>query len=604
VAYPPITRNTQVRITLCSRVERCTITDVLSRRRGICCFRRGERCLYSRGRCPAEWIEMEHTIAHVQSGSRQIESPTEYSQLRIGLFAPPLVEPFQPSLSLPYLAAQLRSNGFSPACHNLSSLFYVWLFRRVRIESMARYRSLSDAIGVLRDTVRFFDPEVYHDALHTLEDFTITIAGRDSLPYTLYPESRPSAVVASADYRALVDAMGNTLLERFLEDYIGFTLRLESFDVIAFSATNAFQLASSLFIGRALKRAGIPAHVILGGHAVSLGGLNLVADNELSACVDSVVLQGGADVFSRVCRDLVAHRARRVYTAKDIEIGFDDKGFPTDKPYELVLQRDIDDLYLSPHQVFSIYSALGCSFGACTFCGSNRENAEYVPRQISVMLDEMQSLKQRYGIIRFNICDNNFDPTRAQYFCDELEHRQEKFFWQCTSRVYNTLNPPLLRRMRRNGCVLMNIGLESANDRILRMMRKGYSVDHAEQLMLNMAEAGMALHTYVICGFPTESEAESENTLAFLKKHIRRCHSVYFQDYEAQLATKVFADALGTGTEGYCASRMIDGLLDDASIRDDFAANGNLLRRKGYPFVEDHNFLYLVQGLTDGRSHG
>ena len=538
---------------------------------------------------------MEQTIRTVQSSSRQPELPTDPSKLTIGLFAPPLVEPFQPSLSLPYLAAQMRANGFSPVCHNLSSLFYMWLFRRVRFESMTRYQRLNDAIEVLRDTVRFFDPEAYRESLQALEDFAMAAGRHDGLPYTLYPESHPSAVVASADYRELVHAMGDTLLERFLQDYVGFTLRLESYDVIAFSATNAFQLASSLFIGRALKHAGVRAHLILGGHAVSLAGTNLAADEAISGCIDSMVLQGGADVFLRVCRYLVRRTPRRIYAAGDVEIGLDSKGFPTDRPYDLVLQRDIEDLYLSPNQVFSIYSALGCSFGACTFCGSNRANADYVPRQVAVMLDEMQALKQRYGITCFNICDNNFDPERAKYFCEALEQRQETVYWQCTSRVYDTLDRPLLQRMRQNGCVLMNVGLESANDRILRLMRKGYTVAHAEQVMINMSEAGMALHTYVICSFPTETPEESENTLAFLKKHMQHCHSVYFQDYEAQLATKVFADALGTTSEGYPASRMIGALMADASIQQDFVANGNLLRRKGYPFIEDHNFLYLVR---------
>ena len=202
-----------------------------------------------------------------------------------------------------------------------------WLFRRVRMESMERYRVLSDAIGVLRDPQRFFDSDLYHDSLKTLEEFILTIAEGDGLPYTLYPESRPSAIVASADYRALVGAMEGTLLERFLQDYIGFTLRLELYDVIAFSATNSFQLASSLFIGRALKRAGVRAHLVLGGHAVSLAGPNLIEDKELSGCIDSIVVQGGADVFCRVCRDVTTLRARPVYSSHDIQIGFDDKGF-------------------------------------------------------------------------------------------------------------------------------------------------------------------------------------------------------------------------------------------------------------------------------------
>ena len=513
-----------------------------------------------------------------------------------------MVEPFQPSLSLPYLASQLRSGGFSPSCHNLSSLFYVWLFRRMRIEDMAQYQVLSEAVAALRNPAQFFDAAQYHRALQALEDFTADAARRDGLPYTLYPESRPSVIVSTANYRALLSAMENTLLERFLYDYIGFTLRLEAYDVIAFSATNAFQLAASLFISRALKRAGVRAHVVLGGHAVSLAGNNLVEDRDLSGSVDSIVLEGGADILSKIATELVAGNPRRVYAGNDVQIGIDTKGFPTDKPYDLVLQRDIDDLYLSPYQVFSIYSALGCSYGACTFCGSNRENTDYVPRQIAVMLDEMESLTQRYGITPFNNCDNNFDPTRARYFCNELERRDQHVFWQCTSRVYNSLDVPLLRRMVRNGCLLMNVGLESANDRILRLMRKGYTVEHAEQQMLNMQEAGMPLHTYVICGFPTETPEESENTLAFLRRHIHRCHSVYFQDYEAQLATKVFADALGPETKGFPAAKLLGALLEDPSVRESFASNGNLLRRRGFPFIEDHNFLYLTHRAENVHS--
>lgn len=547
---------------------------------------------------------MEQTIEPVHLGSRKFELPLDYSRLNIALFAPPLLEPFQPSLSLPYLAAQLRTGGFSPTCHNLSSLFYVWLFRRIRMESMPQYRVLSAAIAVLRDTRRFFEPETYHSALQTLEDFTVSVAARDHLPYTLYPESHPSVIVSSADYHALVAAMDGTLLERFLQDYVGFSLRLESYDVIAFSATNAFQLACSLFIARALKRAGARAHLVLGGHAVSLAGRNLAANYELAGAIDSIVLEGGADVLSKVCRDLHAGRARRVYAGNEIEIGRDDKGFPTDKPYELVLQSDIDDLYLSPDQTFSIYSALGCSYGACTFCGSNRDNADYVPRQISVLVDEMSSLEKRYGITHFNICDNNFDPVRAAYFCDELERRNQTAHWQCTSRVYRTLTPALLERMRRQGCALMNVGLESANDRILRLMRKGYTVAHAEEMILNMEKARMPLHTFVICGFPTETPSESESTLSFLRTHMHRCHSVYFQDYEAQLATKVFADAFGMETQGFTAARMIELLLLDPPIRSKYVAHGNLLRRRGYPFIEDHNFLYLARENSSAQSQG
>jgi hypothetical protein len=68
---------------------------------------------------------MEAGISLEPSADRKVAQPARAGDLRLGVFAPPLVEPFQPSLTLPYLEAQLRSLGIQPACHNLSSLFYI-----------------------------------------------------------------------------------------------------------------------------------------------------------------------------------------------------------------------------------------------------------------------------------------------------------------------------------------------------------------------------------------------------------------------------------------------------------------------------------------------
>jgi hypothetical protein len=540
---------------------------------------------------------MESSIV-VQPSAYWREKPiVDPRELRLGIFAPPLVEPFQPSLTLPYLCAQLRSFGLSASGHNLSSLFYNWLIRRQRLESLSKYKVLADAVNRLRDPAAFYDSAGYHRALQTLEAYIGGLAADDGLPYSLYPGSRASAIVEIGDYEALVDAMEGTLLDRFLRDYVGFTLRLEAYDVIGFSATNAFQLASSIFIARMLKEAGLPAHLLLGGHAVSLAGLKLFTDQPLTAAIDSVVLSGGADVFARVCTDVAQNTAKRHYDARDELIQLNAKGgsFPIDTPYEVVLQKDINDFYLAPAHIFSIYSALGCSYGACTFCGSNRVMAPYVPRYVSVLVDEIEQLRHTHGISHFDICDNNFDPIRAAAFCEELENRQIRCAWQCTSRVYTTLDQPLLRRMRRAGCVLMNIGLESANDRILKIMRKGYVVADVEEVLTNTAAADMPVHLFCICRFPSETVQESEATLAFLKNHLQRCHSVYFQNYEAELASKVFAGDLGTESDGYRSDEMMARLLSDGGIARDFVGHDNLIRRRGYPFLESHNFLYLAR---------
>jgi radical SAM superfamily enzyme YgiQ (UPF0313 family) len=306
---------------------------------------------------------------------------------------------------------------------------------------------------------------------------------------------------------------------------------------------------------------------------------------------------GGADVFATICDDYLHGRAKRLYLSFDAAPQFraGRSSFPTGRPFQLVLQHDVNDLYLSPNQVFSIYSALGCSYGECTFCGSNRENAPYVPRYVSVLADEIEALRRDAAVSHFNLCDNNFDPKRVASFCRELERRGlTGVYWQCTSRIYRSLDEPLLRRLRRNGCVMMNVGLESGSDRILTLMKKGYTAADAELMLAAFAAAGMPVHLYCICGFPSETVEDSELTIALLRRHLGTCHSVYFQDYEGQLAAKVFADALGTSTDGLSAEVMIARLRECPEVAASFVVQGNLLRRRGYPFIEDHNFLYLA----------
>jgi len=380
-------------------------------------------------------------------------------------------------------------------------------------------------------------------------------------------------------------------------DYLSFTLQLEDFDVLGFSATNAFQLACACHLACTLRTADVSAHLTLGGHAVSVAGRGLVEQGGVFDAFDSIIIGGGADVLATVVEYHVRPKqGKRVYFPVDAvpPYRFRRGGFPTERPYDLALQHDVNDLYLSPARVFSIYSALGCSYGECTFCGSNKENGPYVPRFASVLVDEVEFLRRRYGIRHFTLCDNNFDPKRAASFCAELEKRKVRdVFWQCTSRIYRSLDAPLLERLRRAGCVMVNIGLESASDRILLLMKKGYTAADAQKQFDDVLQAGMPMHTYCICGFPSELAEDSETTLDFVRRNLDACHSIYFQDYEAQLATKVFNAKMGTATSGYPAATMIERLCEDPAVRERFVAKGSLLRRRGYPFIEDHNFLYL-----------
>src|SRR5919206_5301470 len=69
-------------------------------------------------------------------------------------------------------------------------------------------------------------------------------------------------------------------------------------------------------------------------------------------------------------------------------------------------------------------------------------------------------------------------------------------------------------------CEDINLPIQSGDDDVLRRMRRGYVVDHYRELIqrlrARMPEVG--LQTDVIVGFPSETEAEFDNTLRMLEE--------------------------------------------------------------------------------------
>ena len=90
-----------------------------------------------------------------------------------------------------------------------------------------------------------------------------------------------------------------------------------------------------------------------------------------------------------------------------------------------------------------------------------------------------------------------------------------------TSNPYN-LTPKLIRAMRDipKVCEYFHLPLQSGSDRVLERMNRGYTRGQYLALIdqLRDAEPAMALSTDIIVGFPGETEADFEQTLAVVEQ--------------------------------------------------------------------------------------
>ena len=86
-------------------------------------------------------------------------------------------------------------------------------------------------------------------------------------------------------------------------------------------------------------------------------------------------------------------------------------------------------------------------------------------------------------------------------------------------------------------CRQMNLPVQSGNNDILQAMKRGYTVEHYRRLIAGIREKipGVALGTDVIVGFPSESEAQFQNTLDLLAE--LRLDTVHVASYSPRPGT-------------------------------------------------------------------
>ena len=73
----------------------------------------------------------------------------------------------------------------------------------------------------------------------------------------------------------------------------------------------------------------------------------------------------------------------------------------------------------------------------------------------------------------------------------------------------------MLLLMKKAGCVSMALGIESANQRILDMIKKELNQEIVKKVVQDVADVGIETVGFFMIGFPTETKQEIKNTINF-----------------------------------------------------------------------------------------
>ncbi len=186
------------------------------------------------------------------------------------------------------------------------------------------------------------------------------------------------------------------------------------------------------------------------------------------------------------------------------------------------------DLFdLSYYDRLPILSARGCNYG-CRYCAAPRTQGTLRVRLAERVAAEMQLVLTRHRIRDFYFIDPLFaaDRVHVTALLRAIERRGlgEEVRWQCETRP-ECLDVPLIRRMKRAGCRVIRLGLESVSPGTLTMTGR---IAHAEetgdylarvrQILLACRAYGVECHLYVMAGLPGD-RAGATATRAFLRAY-------------------------------------------------------------------------------------
>jgi radical SAM superfamily enzyme YgiQ (UPF0313 family) len=163
----------------------------------------------------------------------------------------------------------------------------------------------------------------------------------------------------------------------------------------------------------------------------------------------------------------------------------------------------------------------------CSFCGDHPFWGKHRSRSGDDVVEEVEHHHNRFGITRFEFNDLaiNGDLEALEAFCDGVIERRLPIEWSSYA-YFREVPPRLATKLRSAGCAMLRFGMESASEAVLRRMRKPHRKDLAAQVLATLCSEGIRCNIGLMVGFPDETDAELEETCAFLRENARHIHEV------------------------------------------------------------------------------
>ena len=164
-----------------------------------------------------------------------------------------------------------------------------------------------------------------------------------------------------------------------------------------------------------------------------------------------------------------------------------------------------------------VETSRGCPY-SCDFCVAPiHQGHKFRERSAKAIVDEIERGYREFGLDFFYLWGDTVTLNVKSFtaFCDELIARNLPIRWFGNARADNLTDPAFVHRLRKSGCWMLAMGIETESEDIRKNMVKRLEREKIQLAINNMRDAGIRSFAFFIFGYPGESPDTIEHTIAY-----------------------------------------------------------------------------------------
>jgi radical SAM superfamily enzyme YgiQ (UPF0313 family) len=173
-----------------------------------------------------------------------------------------------------------------------------------------------------------------------------------------------------------------------------------------------------------------------------------------------------------------------------------------------------------PTRFTNLMSSRGCPIGCCFCSASAMWGQRFRARSPRKVVEEIETVVAKHGVEGVWFFDDSFamNRSRVHAICDLLLQTKLDVPWLCDARV-DTVDEPLLARMKEAGCHGISFGVETGSERILgQVLGKHITLERVRQVKAWCEKVGLRPRWLFMVGLPTETLEEARLTLDLMEE--------------------------------------------------------------------------------------